>query len=228
MVHTLFPLGAHEMQVATVPLLNNWRAYALGHPDVRLHALEKKTYRTRRLGPVWETSEDQAALSMRLPAFEDGSMSARLSDDGRSLKVSGTMCQEATLAEIALPFGPSAADDVELVELPDGRLSVTVHRKKPQLDVKIVKPSPPPGEPAVIESTGPSTDALEAAEAELDSKFKVVAESVAKQVAAVKEMRDASDGHVRSADALSSVMSSSNENEMKADTDGAGTDGGKA
>jgi len=137
------------------------------------------------VGPLWQINGDEAELSLALPAFEDGSLSARLSDDGRSLKVIGTARQEgAHLAQIELPFGPVAAEDIELVEQPDGKLSVRTSRKLPELDVTITKPlpSPAPDESLV-------TDAREEEEKMLNDKFKVAADTVAKQIAVTEHFK---------------------------------------
>jgi len=238
------PIEMYNALGMRTPLMSSWRApltMPSSYQDYRRavdEALAEKHERRKRLlfeqhhkwwtelrrkaygeedanaAPMWKLSGDEAELSLKLPAFEDGSLSAQLSADGRSLKVIGTARTEgAQLAEIHLPFGPAAATDVELVEQPDGKLSVRTTRKLPELDIKIAKPSPsPPPDESLVASplieaaskgdveavqvlleAGADIDAQVRANEEkaLEDKFKAVAGTVAKQVAVTEKMKDA-------------------------------------
>jgi len=144
--------------------------------------------------PSWSVKDHYAQLSdLRLPAHEDGSLSARLSSDGRSLQISGKACtcQDTTFAEVRLPYGAASTDDVELLQQDDGTLSVRARKpEKPTLDVKIVKPSPAP---TATELSAASTAARDEKEEEraLDSKFKIAIDAMAKQAAAIELIKDA-------------------------------------
>lgn len=141
--------------------------------------------------PPWRAlNEYEAEITLRLPALADDSLAARVSEDGRSLTVTGSVdscaCQDAVVAEIQFPYGHSlSAEDIELSLQDGGLLTVKALRKKPSLGVKIVKASPPPEKP-------PARDA-QAEEMALESKFKIAVASVVEQASVVEKMKTAAD-----------------------------------
>lgn len=191
------------------PWLHAWQAHSLAehlHHQRRRSTVEqmKKAWlrdhmKSRSTGGGWLQEDDHAKLSLRLPDHEEGTLSARLSADGRKLELTGTTCQAQKLAEIALPYGTASVDDVELLQQEDGSVVVHAKPKKPvPLEVKI-KASPRLDEvsPLNKESQGQLADATRQArdeekeEKELDRKFKMTIDNVAKQADAVEKMKSA-------------------------------------
>lgn len=129
----------------------------------------------------WElTQNDVAQLTLRLPAIQDESLHARLSDDGKTLQLTGTTCQKSELANVALPFGRATSDDLELHVNEDRELTIWASKRKTDADVKITKVSMS-SEPESIKDLPKSQ---EEEEKELNEKFNVARE--------VDESRDTS------------------------------------
>jgi len=160
----------------------------------RWHKLMTKA-QPKETGADWQVGEDgHAELNLHLQGIEDGSLVARLSDDGQSIKLSGKSCQDTSL-KVTLPFGPANADDVELTEFPDGKLTVrTVRKPAAPPELKIIKASPAPDERAP-EEQAQLTATRENEEKELERKFKIAIDGVTKQMAIINTLAS-TDGEV--------------------------------
>lgn len=160
----------------------------------------------QRLDDTWSLIDhDEAAIDLHVPNLEDGSLSARLSQDGRSLKLAGKRCtcQDDTFAEIALPFGAATAEDVEIVQ-GEAPGTLTVRAKKPAPEpIKIIKASPAPAHQADA-TEEPATPAptrdVKKEEKELESKFKIAVDGIATQAAVVEKMKSAMGDAIREED----------------------------
>lgn len=162
--------------------------------------------------PTLSPAPAKTTLNVELPDHEDGSLSARLSEDGRSLVLTGRTCQVDTLTEISLPFGVSA-DDVDLELLPDGTLNVRASRKEMAVKIKapqrnemiasgLAEPISQMAREKVerpLATESPANEKVEPIrseqqeEQELDHKFKIVIDAVAKKSSVVEKMRAAAD-----------------------------------
>merc|ERR1712196_244107 len=97
-------------------------------------------------------------------------------------------CHDVTFADVALPYGHASAENLELIER-EGTLTIRATKTKPVLDLKIVRASPPPDEQPLA-----STRDEQEEERQLESKFKIAIDSVAKQTNAVEKMKVADAG----------------------------------
>jgi len=150
----------------------------------------------------WIANDDHAELDLHLQGVADGSLSAELSSDGRSIKLSGKSkacdCQQGdVLAKIALPHAVVSPDDLELVQQGESILKIRTAVKraeKPPLELKILRQSPAPEE-----QVAPPRDAKQE-EKELNDKFKVTSspklDDVVAEVSAVHKAKAALKGLV--------------------------------
>lgn len=195
--HPLYELGSR-----TIP----WNAWQLAasrphHDKVKhwRHLVATMEAARQQQEETWHlTNDGEAVLDLRLPVeLQDGSLSARLSEDGRSLKLAGQACkcQDTTFADIALPFGPSSADDLELVHGENDGLLTVRTRKPEKADLKIIK-APPAAEHGSDKPTQAAQKAssnAEEQEKELDRKFKVAIEDTVKKAAVVEALQSAAE-----------------------------------
>jgi len=196
--HLTLPIDAYYGLRATIDPLRSWHSFASQHRHaygrwMMQAALEKAAERrlSEEASTTWQIDGDKAQLNFRLPNIESGSLSARLSDDRRSIFLSGKTCTDTKLAEITLPYGhESKPDDIEILERSDGTFMIRASvPEKPALDLKIVSSSPPPDE-EITSAQVPREASREMDEEKmLDSKFNIAIDEGAKHVAVAEETK---------------------------------------
>ncbi|KAL3923368.1 MAG: hypothetical protein SGPRY_004240, partial [Prymnesium sp.] len=139
-----------------------------------LRQVQKEKWRVSNAAVAeWElTQDDVAQLTLRLPAIQDESLHARLSDDGKTLQLTGTTCKKSELANVALPFGRATSDDLELHVNEDRELTIRASKRKTDANVKITKVSMSSEPESIKDLPKPQ----EEEEKELNEKFNVARE----------------------------------------------------
>lgn len=181
----LSPHSTWSMELQMQRGLDNWHKMVTElQMERRLDDKKRQMDKMAKQPVGWRMAEDgKAEIKLNVP-WEDGSLTAQLSDDGRSVNLSGQTCTSSS-RNVELPFGPASADDLELIEFPDGVITLRATRTKPAAppELKIIKASPEPAAPSEEQAQLTATHDREAEEKELERKFKTAVDGFAKQMA---------------------------------------------